>query len=75
MLDEPVIRDRNANRLDILLHFKEEKTCLLIDIAKRYDSKFDPQKTEKLSKYKDREFEASRMSKVRAKTMPFVTGA
>ena len=63
MWDEPVIRDRTANRLDILLHGREVKTSLLIDIAVRYDSKFNTKQNEKLSKYKDQETEISRMWK------------
>jgi hypothetical protein len=73
--DEPVIRDRTANRHDIALHGKEEKTCLLIDVATRDDSKVDTKGNENLSKYKGREIEVSMMWKVRTKTMPVITGA
>jgi len=40
---------------------KEEKTCLLIDIAIPDDSHFNTRETEKLSKYKDLEIAVSRM--------------
>jgi len=63
MWDEPVIGDRTANRLDIVLHGKEEETSLLIDIAIRYDSEVDTIENEKLSKYKDLEIENNMMWK------------
>ena len=76
MWDELVITDRIilANRPDIVLHGKEEKTSLLIDIAIRDDSKVDTRETEKLSIYKDREIEVSMTWKVRGKTVPVITG-
>jgi hypothetical protein len=59
----------------IILHGKEEKTCLLIDTAIRDDSKVDTKETEKLRKDEDREIEVSRMRKVRSKIVPVITGA
>jgi hypothetical protein len=52
VLDVPVIRDRTilANRPDIILHDKKEKTCLLTDIAIAGDSNVNRKQTEKLSK-------------------------
>jgi len=51
----PVITGRTilANWPGIALHDKNEKTCLLIDIAIHDDSNVNTKETEKLSKYKD----------------------
>jgi hypothetical protein len=75
--DLPVIRGRKiqAHRLDTVLYDKNEKTCLLIDIALPDDSKFNTKETEKLSKYKHLEIEISRMWKVKTKYAPDITGA
>jgi hypothetical protein len=72
MWEVPAVTDRTilANRLDIVLHDKEEKTCLLIDIAIPDDWNFNTKETEKLSKYKDPEDEFSNMWEVRTKTVP-----
>jgi hypothetical protein len=77
MWDEPFVTDRKilTNRPDIVLHGKDEKTCLLIDIAIPDDSNVKTKETEKLNKYKDREIEVNRMWKVRSKTVPVITGA
>ncbi len=63
MWDVPIVTDRTilANRPDIVLHDKIEKTCLLIDIAVPDDTNIMLKETEKISKYKDLEFEISRM--------------
>jgi len=61
--DVPVVIDRTilANRPDVVLHDKTEKTCLLIDVAISVDTKINTKGTEKLSKYKDLEIDVSRM--------------
>jgi hypothetical protein len=59
----------------MVLHDKEEKTCLLTDVATPDDSDINTKETEKLSKYKDLEFENSRMWKVRIKIVPVITDA
>jgi hypothetical protein len=63
MWDVPAITDRTilANRPDILLHDKKEKTCLLIDIALLVDSNVNTKETDKLFKFKDLEIKFSRM--------------
>jgi hypothetical protein len=64
MWDVPVITDRMilANRPDTVLHDKEEKICLLIDIALPDGSNINKKYTEKISKY-DLEIEVNRMYK------------
>jgi len=59
--DVSVITDRTilVNRPDIVLYDKIEKTCLLIDMAVPDDSNNDTKETEKLSKYKDQDYERS----------------
>jgi len=54
---------------------KNEKTCILIDIAIPDDSNVNSQETEKLSKYKDLEMEVSRMCKVGTKIVRVIVGA
>jgi predicted alpha/beta superfamily hydrolase len=44
-----------ANRPDLVLHDKKEKTCLLIDIAILDDLHAHTKETKKLTKYKDLE--------------------
>ena len=77
MWDVSVITDRTvlANRPDVVLHDKTEKTCLLIDVAIPDDSDGNTKETEKLSKYEDQEAEVSRMCKVKTKTVPVIIGA
>lgn len=77
MWDVPIITDRTilANRPDIVLHNKKDRTCLLIDIAVPEDSNIMVKEAEKLSKYKDLEIEISRMWNCRARTVPIVIGA
>ena len=76
MWDVKVITRRTilANRLERVLRGKEEKTCLLIDIATPDDSNVNTKENEKLSKYKDLEIEVSRMWKLRTKIVPIMTG-
>jgi len=77
MWDVPAITDRTilANRADILLHDKKEKTCLPIDIALPDVSKANTKETEKLNKYKNLEIDVNSMWKVRTKIVPVITGA
>ena len=63
-----------GNQLDTILHDKNEKTCLLIDIAIPDDSNVNTKETEKLSKCKDYEILLSRAWKVRTKIV-LVIGA
>jgi hypothetical protein len=64
-----------ANRPDVVLHVKKEKTCLLTNIAIPGDSNINTQETEKLSQYKVLEIEFSRMWKVRTGIFPVIIGA
>jgi len=75
--DVAVITDRTilANRPDVVLHDKTEKTCLLIDVAISDDSNLNTKETEKLSKYKDLEIDVSRMWRLRTKIVPVIIEA
>ena len=61
--DMPIHTDRTiaANRLDIVLKNKKDKTCLLIDMTTPLDINTLFKTTEKLTKYKDLEIEVERM--------------
>ena len=61
--DMPIHTDRTiaANRLDIVLKNKKDKTCLLIDMTTPLDTNTLFKTTEKLTKYKDLEIEVERM--------------
>jgi hypothetical protein len=58
-----------------VLHYKKEKTCLLVDIDMPYVSNFNTRETETVNKDKDLEFEVSRVRKVRTKIVPVIVGA
>ena len=59
----PIYTDRTiaANRPDIVLKNKKDKTCLLIDMTVPLDTNTSGKTTEKLDKYKDLEIEVERM--------------
>lgn len=61
--DMPVHTDREikANRPDIIVKCKENKSCLLIDVSIPTDKNTSVKVVEKLSKYKDLEIEIERM--------------
>jgi hypothetical protein len=63
MLGIPVITYQTipANQPDVVLHDKEENTCLQITVAIPDDSNINTKETEKLYKYKDLELEVGRM--------------
>jgi len=74
-----LIPSRNNNNNNdkptyIVLHNKNYKTCLLIDIAILDDSNFKRKETEKPSKFKDLEIEIGRMWRVRTKFVPVAIG-
>ena len=75
--DLPVHTDREikANRRDIILKCKDERSCLLINIAIPTDKNISIKVTEKVLKYKDLEIEIKRMWGMKTKTMPVVIGA
>ena len=64
-----------ANRPDIVLKSKKDKTCLLIDMTIPLDTNTSVKTTEKLTKYKDLEIEVERMWGLKTTTVPVVMGA
>ena len=70
--DLPTKTDRTiqANRPDIIIKYKQNKTCQLIDMSNISAKEF-----EKLSKYKDLEIEITKMWKMKTKTIPVIVGA
>ena len=75
--DMPIHNDRTiaANRPDIVLKNKTDKTCLLIDMTIPLDTNTSVKTTEKLTKYKDLEIEVERMCGLKTTTVPVVMGA
>ena len=75
--DMPIQTDREieANRPDIVIKDKQEKSCLLIDMSIPTEKNTSVKVTEKLSKYKDLEIEIERMWGMKATTIPVVIGA
>ena len=73
----PIYTDRTteANRLDIVLKNKKDKTCLLIDMTIPLDTNTSVKTTEKLNKYKDLEIEVERMWGLKTTTVRVVMGA
>ncbi|XP_028517939.1 uncharacterized protein LOC110248967 [Exaiptasia diaphana] len=68
-------REITANRPDIVVKDKENKTCLLIDMSVPTDKNISIKTTEKLSKYKDLEIEVERMWGLKTSTIPVIIGA
>ena len=75
--DLPVQTDREikANRPDIIVKHKGNKSCLLIDMSIPTDKNTSVKVMEKLSKYKDLEIEIERMWGMKTTTIPVVIGA
>ena len=75
--DFPIRTDRTiqANRPDIVIKHKQNKTCQLIDMSVPSDSNISAKEFEKLSKYKDLEIEIAKMWKMKTKTIPVILGA
>ena len=75
--DMPIHTDRTiaANRPDIVLKNKKDKTCLLIDMTIPLNTNTSVKTTEKLNKYKDLEIEVERMWGLKTTTVPVVMGA
>ncbi|XP_068737241.1 uncharacterized protein, partial [Montipora capricornis] len=75
--DMPIQTDRQikANRPDIVIKHRQEKSCLLIDMSISTEKNTSVKVIEKLSKYKDLEIEIERMWGMRATTIPVVIGA
>ena len=64
-----------ANKTDIIIKDKQEKTCMLIDMAIPSDRNRSLKVAEKLSKYKDLEIEITKMWGLKTITVPVVIGA
>ena len=68
-------RTIQANRSDIVIKHKQNKTCKLIDMSVPSDSNISAKEFEKLSKYKDLEIEIAKMWKMKTETIPVTVGA
>ena len=64
-----------ANRPDIVLRNKKDKTCLLIDKTVPFETNTSVKITEKLNKYTDLEIEVEQMWGLKTTTVPVVMGA
>lgn len=64
-----------ANRPDIVIRDKAERTCLLLDVAIPTDRNTSLKTYEKLSKYKDLDIELQKSWNVKTKTIPIIIGA
>ena len=75
--DMPIQTDREikANRPDIIVKDKKQRTCQLIEISVHTERNTSIKMTEKLSKYKDLEIEIERMWGMTTMTIPVIIGA
>ena len=64
-----------ANRADIAIKHKQNKTSQLIDMSVSSDSNISAKAFKKLSKYKDLETEIAKMWKMKTKTLAVIVGA
>ena len=65
-------RTIQANRPDIVIKHKQNKTCQLIDLSVPSDSNISAKDFEKLSKCKDLKIEIVKMWKMKTKTIPVI---
>jgi len=68
-------REVTANRPDIIIKNKKEKTCTLIDVAIPADRNVVQKETEKKLKYKSLCIEIQRMWNQKCTIIPVITGA
>ena len=68
-------RKIKANKPDITVKNKREKSCKLIDVKTPADKNASVAEFEKLSKYKDLEIEVERLWHMKTATIPVVIGA
>jgi hypothetical protein len=68
-------REVTANRPDIIIKNKKEKTCILIDVAIPADRNFVQKEAEKKLKYKSLCIEIQRMWNLKCTIIPIVIGA
>ena len=76
--DMKIITDTRvpANRPDIIVHDKEKKSCLIIDVAVPVDKNSVKKIAEKITKYRDLEIEIQKCwGLTKVKTVPIVVGA
>ena len=75
--DVPIQTDREikANRPDIVVKDKKQRTCQLIEISVPTERSTSIKTTEKLSNYKDLEIEIEKMWGMNTTTIPVVLGA
>ena len=71
----PTDRKIQANKADITVKDKTEKTCKLIDAKIPADKNVSVAEFEKLSKYKDLEIEVEKLWHMKTVTIPVVIGA
>ena len=68
-------REVTANRPDIIIKNKKEKTCKLIDVAIPADRNVVQKEAEKKPKYKSLGIEIERMWNLKCTIIPVITGA
>ena len=70
----PVNTDKEikANRPDIIIKDKKEKTCIMIDMSIPSERNVPIKEVEKLSKYKDLEIEVTKMWEMKTSIVPIV---
>jgi len=68
-------REVRANRLDIIIKNKKEKTCILIDVAIHADGNVVQKEAEKKLKYKSLCIEIQRMWNLKCTIVPVIIGA
>jgi hypothetical protein len=68
-------REVTANRTDIIIKNKKEKTCTLIDVAIPADRNVMQKEAEKKLKYKSLGMEIQRMWNLKCTIIPVITGA
>jgi hypothetical protein len=64
-----------ANRPDIIIKNKKDKTCLLIDVAIPSDKNVIQKEAKKKLKYKNLSIEIQRMWNMKCFGIPVITGA
>jgi hypothetical protein len=68
-------REVTANRPDIIIKNKKEKTCTLIDVAIPADRNVVQKEAEKKLKYKSSGIEVQRMWNLKCTVIPVIIGA
>ena len=64
-----------ANRTDVIIKNRKEKTCILIDVAIQADRNVMQKETENKLKYKNLCTEIQRMCNMKCTIIPLATGA